>query len=220
MGKHAGAPCPVEPAASLAALTTEGHALDRILDHVRGPWQARRTRLPEWNLGELVAHLARGAARVAAYLAEAPPATAEVGWLDYWRRARDLDPAAIAERSRREAAAARPEELRERFSTAWRGAVEAARVAVPGRLLPSPVGAMRLDHYLTSRVVEVTVHGLDLRAALGLEEVATPQGLVVTCAVLEGLAGGRPSDLEEDVGFVLAATGRRPHGAAGFPLLT
>lgn len=219
MGEDAGAPCPVELAASLTALSTEGHALDRILDHVRGPWQARRTRLPAWSLGELVAHLARGAARVAAYLAEAPPATLEVGWLDYWRRARELDPAAIAARSRQEAATARPEELRDRFAATWRGAVEAARVAGPGRLLPSPVGAMRLDHYLTSRVVEVTVHGLDVRASLGLEEVATPQGLVVTCAVLEGLAGGRPPDLEEDVGFVLAATGRRPHGAAGFPLL-
>jgi hypothetical protein len=62
-----------------------------------------------------------------------------------------------------------------------------------------------------TRVLEATVHGLDLALAVGRAPWATREGLEVTCAVLYGLLGDRPP---EGIGwsaieFVETATGRR-----------
>ena len=74
--------------------------------------------------------------------------------------------------------------------------------------------------YVPTRVVEVCVHGLDLRDALGAPPTPTPAALASTVSTLEGLlAGPRPPDLPDDVAFVEAATGRRPHTDLRFPLL-
>jgi hypothetical protein len=63
---------------------------------------------------------------------------------------------------------------------------------------------------LTTRVVELTVHGLDLARALGVPPCATVKGRADTVATLEGLLGIRaPSALAwDEVTFVEKGTGR------------
>lgn len=214
------APCPVGLDLSLAALRMECGALDAVIDRLRTPDVGRPTRAPEWNVQQLVAHLVRGVDRIRAYLAAPIPPTAEVSWLDYWRRTRDqADPASIGRRAREFAAEVNDRPIRDVWRSTWRRSVDEAAACGPGRLLKPPFGPMRLDHYLTSRVLEVAIHGLDLRAALDLEEVATPLGIEVTTALLDGLLEGpRPADLE-GIPYLLAATGRAPHGDRRLPLL-
>lgn len=216
-------PCPVPFERSLAAIRAEGRALDDVLVDLPDRWWVRATRLPAWDLGQLLAHTLRAPTRVTAYLDQPEPGVAELDWLDYWRRANDTDPAGVAQRAIRDASDRDPDELPEAFSNAWRDAVAAAGEVGAARLLPGPFGAMRLDHYLTTRVLELTVHGLDVRAALGLPEVPTADGTAVTVAVLEALrgsSGDRPSDRDEDdLAFILAATGRREHPDPDLPVI-
>jgi uncharacterized protein (TIGR03083 family) len=208
---------------SIAALRAEGAALDPVLGAVRAEQWSQATRLERWNVRQLAAHLLRGVDRIHAYLQAPVPPRPDLTWLGYWRRANeDADHEGIAQRSIDEAARLDTTTLASRWQESWRSAAVESEAVGPDRVMPVPFGAMRLDHYLSTRLLEVVVHGLDLRQALGLEEVATPQGTEVAAAVCDGLLGvPRPVRLERDaVGFVLAATGRVPTEDPDLPVLT
>ena len=213
------APCPVELDLSLAALRMECGALDVVIDRLRRADEP--TRLPGWSVQHLIAHLVRQIDKVRTYLAAPIPPEPEVSWLDYWTRARGAaDPGSIAKHAREFAAQINDRPIREVWRSTWQRSVEEAGTCEPGRLLRPPFGAMRLDHYLTTRVLEVTVHGLDLRAALGLEEVATPFALEVTTRLLDGLLDGERPEALDGVPYVLAATGRVDHDDPRLPVLS
>jgi hypothetical protein len=69
---------------------------------------------------------------------------------------------------------------------------------------------MRIDEFVRTRVLEFSVHGLDLADALGSAPWLTPGGEAVTVGILAGLPGGPiPASLAEDpVGFIDKGTGR------------
>ncbi|MFP5309349.1 MAG: maleylpyruvate isomerase N-terminal domain-containing protein [Actinomycetes bacterium] len=214
--------CPVALEASLGALRMEGGALGAVLAHLSPEALDRPSVLPAWTVQQLLAHLVRGVDRITAYLAAPIPPQARTSWTTYWTAgAANVDPGSVAERARQFAAKVNGRTVVEVWETSVTRAVEEAASCPPGRLLQPPFGPMRLDHYLTTRVVELTVHGLDLRRSLDLEAVCTPPAREVTCHVLERLLGGeRPDELEDDVAFVLAATGRREHPDPRLPVLT
>ena len=216
-------PCPLPLERSRVAFAAELAALDDVVAAVSAADLARPTRCTEWHVELLLAHLVRGVDRLRAYLAEGfPDEPPSIGWLSYWTTiAVVADSASITERarafSRRVNDRAIPrvwEEVHERARTV-------SRAAPADRGVPTPFGVLRLDHYMPTRVVEVTVHGLDLRHALGLEEVASPDALAVTAMVLDNLLpGDRSPGLEDDLSFVLAATGRRPSDDSRLPLIS
>lgn len=213
-------PCPVPFERSTSAFRAQADALHSVLSSLPDGWTGRATRLPAWDLHQLVAHTMRAATRVTAYLERGAPDRAEIDWLDYWRRANDTDPDGVAQRAVEDASSLDPSGAADAFGRAWADALTAAEDAGAARLMMGPFGGMRLDHYLPTRVVELTVHGLDIRAALGLPETSTEEGAVVTTAVLEGLYGGRPPDLTgDDIDFILAGTGRREHPDTDLPVL-
>ena len=216
------AACPVPAEASLAALEAEGRALDEVLHGLHGRWWELPTRLPAWSVRELLGHVVRGVDRIRAYLEEPTPPAALTDWLGYWTPSDGAEAEQVAERAKGYAALYEPDELVTMWTDLRQRSVELARAAAPDVVIPSVIAPLRLDHYLTSRVLEVTVHGLDLRDALGLEQVATPPALEVTCAVLDGLLGGeRPAALANDpIGFVLAATGRVSFSDDRLPVLS
>jgi hypothetical protein len=83
---------------------------------------------------------------------------------------------------------------------------------------------MRLDEFVTSRVVEAVVHGIDLTDATGRDCIATPEGIAITASILDELlarrtVAGRPPDLDDDLAWIRAASGRSPHGDPRLPLL-
>ena len=178
-----------------------------------------RPALGSWTLAELVAHLVRGATRVTAYLPEPVPDAPPVGRVEYCRFDADAEAPAVASRAVQEAAAVDPESLPGRFSMGWRASAAAASDHGPAQLLPTFRGPMRLDEYLATRVLEMVVHHLDVRAALDQPPASTPAAARMTMAILEGLLGEqRPRNMGR-TRFLQAATGRIKTEDPRFPVL-
>ncbi len=104
-----------------------------------------------------------------------------------------------------------------------------ARAADPGSVgaFPGfePYPLIRLDDFVSTRIVEAVVHGIDLSDALGDPPTATPAGVTHTAGILDGLLaragpGARPGDLGDDLTWVRAASGRTPYPDPRLPLLT
>jgi len=171
------------------------------------------TRLPLWNVKELVAHMWRDVDRIRVYLAEPAPSEAQADGVSYWR-AYDpaTDSADVADRAK---------EVADGFATgaALVASFEANRVAVlaPAREVPADQlvatwgPAMRFDEYLRTRVLEMAVHGLDLADALGRRPWLTASGAQVTRDILVGLLGEAPALVRrwDDRRFIETGTGRR-----------
>jgi hypothetical protein len=102
--------------------------------------------------------------------------------------------------------------------------VQEARARPEDLIGPGYYALMRLDEFVTSRVVEAVVHGLDLTDALGRESIATPDGIAITAEILDDLlarrtVAGRPDDLADDRAWIRAASGRGPHPDPRLPLI-
>ncbi len=81
-----------------------------------------------------------------------------------------------------------------------------------GRIVSTWGPTLTLDEYLKTRVLEITVHRMDLEDALGQKGWGTDKAVSIVDDTLEGLLGEQPpSDLEWDmVEFIETGTGRRP----------
>jgi Mycothiol maleylpyruvate isomerase N-terminal domain len=102
--------------------------------------------------------------------------------------------------------------------------IEEARANPPDLVGSGYYALMRLGEFVPSRVVEAVVHGMDLTDALGLDPVATPEGVAMTAAIFDELLArrtvpGRPADLADDLAWVRAASGRAPHADPRLPLV-
>ncbi len=215
--------CPVDLDRSIRALVTELDALDAVIASVSAADLARPTRCTDWSLELLLAHLVRGVDRLRAYLSEGfPDEPASIGWLSYWTTiAVVADSASITERAQTFASQVNNRAVGKVWQDVHSRALEVVHAAPADRGVPTPFGVLRLDHYLPTRVLEVTVHGLDLRHALGLEEVATPEAVAVTALTLDNLLpGDRAPGHEDDMKFILAATGRIPSDDSRLPLIS
>jgi uncharacterized protein (TIGR03083 family) len=176
-------------------------------------WQ--QIALGEWTVRDLVGHTNRGFLTVETYL-DNPAATAEVQRpVDYFLRAQAMlaNPAAVAARGREAGQALGADPLavvRHAATRVWQRLAAAPDTA----LLTTPVGGMRLIDYLPTRIFELTIHTLDLAAAVGI--AATPSeaaARITSTLVLElALASRKVGPL------LLAATGRGPL-PAGFSVL-
>jgi hypothetical protein len=101
------------------------------------------------------------------------------------------------------------------------------------RTLGSTVGAfpgfepyplIRLDEFISTRIVEAVVHGIDLTDALRRPSTATTEGIAHTAQLLDDLltrsrTGGRPPGLDDDMAWVRAASGRGAHPDPRLPLI-
>lgn len=206
--------------AELDAFTAECRAVEGTLAGIPADaWGLRA--LGEWTLHELVAHLVGGAARLAEYArapeeADTPPAHDRVS---YWQFDLDAEAPAVAGRARERAAQLAPEDMPEAFSTAWRSTVGAVQRLGPGGVIPTLRGPMRTGEYLATRVLEVCVHHIDVRAALDLPPTATPEAAKISMEICEALLGSpRPRNLGR-TRFLLTATGRTPSNDARFPVI-
>ena len=90
-----------------------------------------------------------------------------------------------------------PGVLHETFSKT----IEEAKKTAPDHVGPGYYALMRADEFISSRVVEAVVHGMDLTDALGRDSIATPAGVAMTAAILDDLlarrtVAGRPDDLK------------------------
>jgi hypothetical protein len=94
----------------------------------------------------------------------------------------------------------------------WRGALEGAAATDRSRLVVTWGPQLTLDEFMKTRVLEITVHRMDMEHALGRKGWGTDLAVSIVDDILEGLLGEQPpSDLEWDVvDFIETGTGRRP----------
>ncbi|MFC8571418.1 sterol carrier family protein [Streptomyces sp. NPDC057245] len=140
------------------------------------------TRLGDWTVRELVAHVGCALDAVGRLLAEPEPARQDGRLLD-WPSAVAADADAIAGTARR-TAAAHPDPDAYLAEAEWRftGHLDAQ----PGsRLLPTAAGALPLADYVVTRTVELVVHSDDLTAAVpGLDVPYDRQALAAATRLL------------------------------------
>ena len=151
----------------------------------------RPTRCTEWNVGQLVGHMYRDVNRLNTGLAQDPPPAADTDSITYWTAYAPVDDAAdIAQRAKEIAA---EHESGQALATAWdemwRRALGQAQTTDRDRVLVTWGPTLQLDEFLRTRVLEITVHRMDLNDALGLPPDPTDAGLDVTEEILLGLLG-------------------------------
>ncbi|MEX0659059.1 MAG: maleylpyruvate isomerase N-terminal domain-containing protein [Egibacteraceae bacterium] len=203
----------------LDAFEAEAQAIEATLGGMPADaWP--RPGLGEWSVAELVAHLVRTATRVDAYHGvEVDAHRPDVDRVEYFRVDLEAAAPAIAQRARGEAADVDPCTLARRFADGWRASAARAGGLAADHLLATPHGAMRLDAYLATRVLELVVHHGDLRAALDQPPASTPDAQWLTMHLLEALLGSpRPRNMGRDR-FIRAATGRITVDDPRFPVL-
>lgn len=195
----------------LVALETEVDGIGRLLEGLSEADWHRPTRCPPLDLREVTAHMLGGAVRLvemgsAAAIDDEPEQDA-VTYFQY-------DPASVAddivERARARASGKTGHEVLSLWKEHWGSALEVARERWEQNPVFRPfLGTIRLREYVRTRCVEVTVHHMDLRDALGQEPDPTPAALEATCEVLRGLLGAdlRPMGMD-DLRFALVGTGR------------
>jgi uncharacterized protein (TIGR03083 family) len=171
------------------------------------------TRLPLWNVKELFGHMYRDVDRIKTALTTPPPPAADADAVSYWTR---YDPATdgpdIADRAKEVAARfTTGAEMAEAWDGMWRRTLDEAGQADRSRHTVTWGPVMALDEYLKTRVLEITVHRMDLEDALGRKGWGTNQAVSIVDDILEGLLGEQPpSELEWDVvDFIETGTGRR-----------
>ena len=154
------------------------------------------TRLGEWTVRELIAHIGMAVTAVHRALERPAPATRTAVLLD-WPFATSANSAAIADFTRR-IAADRPDP--DVYLTGVREGLVRLLGEHPGsRLLETNVGALPLDDYLVTRTVELVVHTDDLNAAVpGLDVPHDRQALAACTRLLaDALAARAPGGSTE-----------------------
>jgi uncharacterized protein (TIGR03083 family) len=172
------------------------------------------TRLPAWNVKELLGHMTRGVDRISVLLDAPPPPAADTDSISYWTRYDPVtDSQAVAARGKAVADGFESgQQLAAAWDETWRRAAGRAATEHRSRLVEVSWGpALTLDEYVKTRVLEITVHRMDMENALGLKGWGTDDAISIVDEVLVGLLGEEPpTELEWDaVDFIDTGTGRR-----------
>jgi uncharacterized protein (TIGR03083 family) len=157
------------------------------------PAQWAEPGLGEWSVLELAAHASRAYLTIERYLRPSGHIDCDSG-AEYFRRAlRSSDVnEAIATRGRDEVAELGEDPLsavRDRAASA----IAAVEASSPGAVCVTAVGTLSLGDYLGTRVVELTVHTLDVAAAIDQRTVEPPESAALVSLVVLTAMAARPS---------------------------
>jgi uncharacterized protein (TIGR03083 family) len=199
---------------ALQALREECEEVSRFALGLSEEDFSRPTRCTAWNVKELLGHLYWDLHRMKRWL-EAPPADrADTDSVSYWRSYDALgDAPAIADRAAQRAAGyTTGNALAKAWDELWREAVRSAESEDQARIVATWEPKLTMEDFLRTRVLEVTVHRMDLQDAFGQKGWGTDAAISIVDDTLEGLLGVEPpSELEWDVvDFIEAGAGRRP----------
>ncbi|MEU7281226.1 sterol carrier family protein [Streptomyces sp. NPDC045431] len=167
-----------------AVLAQFGHVRDAVLTLT--PEQlAQPTRLGEWTVRELAAHISMGLGSIIRGVAAPEPASRDLElmeWAPATRKyAEDVDAAA---REIAGTAAVDPAGLAALYDEAGRQFADALAAASDERLIETRFGGVRLGDFLVTRTVELVVHTDDLNDATGLTVPFDRQALAACTRLL------------------------------------
>ncbi|GLZ00941.1 maleylpyruvate isomerase N-terminal domain-containing protein [Actinoplanes sp. NBRC 103695] len=149
----------------------EADALVRALADLPADAWERPTRCTPWLVRDVVGHLVTTVSRLPGMVAGETPSRADTTAAGYYRADERFGPDSDAERvesARGRAASASPGALTEELAGACREAIEGCAGQPAGRIVRTRHGdAMLLTDFLTTRVVELALHGLDIADAAG-----------------------------------------------------
>lgn len=198
----------------LAALREECELLSQLVMGLSDEEFNRPTRLPAWNVKELLGHLYRGIDRTNWALDDDEPVVPDEDAVSYWRRLNpSYDATHIADRAKEVADRfGSGQELAVAWDELWRRAVGRAANADPDRPMKTWEPVLTMDDFLKTRVLELTVHRADLMDALELPPAPSDGGMEVTQEILLGLLDADITALPDwdGVEFIEKGTGRRP----------
>ncbi len=183
--------------------------------------QSVPTRLPGWSCGVLLGHLTAGTEALWRWQGDSTQDRVKLDAISYWDPVTSFADSnsawAIEYAARRTPADLTGEFLQAiEFAKRYVSGANAASPIIP----PVGVAWLRFDQFLATRILELTVHGLDLADATGQPVSPASKATDVTAAVLDQrLAGPRPDDLIDDVRWIEAATGRASHDDERLPVL-
>jgi uncharacterized protein (TIGR03083 family) len=173
-----------------AAMSAQHALLDDAVAHMPAEAFSRPTRLGEWAVAQLVAHIGMDMSAVSRYLGGESARRAEVDAAGY-ALACASGAARVDERVRAMTDEARPAELRGYVHEARLAADASVAAASPTFVAPTRLGAIGLADYLATRCVEATVHALDLGAALDAAAALHDDAVAITTRVLAAALVGR-----------------------------
>ncbi|WP_426403942.1 sterol carrier family protein [Streptomyces sp. R-07] len=151
------------------------------------------TRLGEWTVRELAAHLTMVLASLSRKLAEPEPLRRELALVD-WPLATATAAGSIDEDTR----AIDTGDLPALYAETLARYEEALASASDERLVPTRFGVMRLGDFLVTRAVELVVHTDDLNAATGADVPYDRQALAACTRLLaDALAAKAPGGAVE-----------------------
>ena len=164
--------------------------------------------LGEWDLRSLVGHTGRSFNTVITYLTQPAEVVDVPSAVEYYRwtvQAIGADPAGVAERGR-QAGIALGDDPVAAVRLLRDDALTALRQVDEDPIIETLAGGMHVSAYLPTRIFELTVHTLDIAAALGrvVTAPAEPLGDALDLAVHLALLKGDGEEL------LLGLTGRRP----------
>ncbi|MFC7623070.1 maleylpyruvate isomerase N-terminal domain-containing protein [Microlunatus sp. GCM10028923] len=174
----------------LEAFAAEGRILVEVVRGLTADDLGRPTNCPPWDLTELIVHLV-GGVRVGEFRT-APPGARPREAADYYRRPeRDTVEYRDSNVQQAQQATARLEgSAAEALDGSLRDAVASLTADDLDRVVEIPrVGPMRLREWLTTRVIALAAHGLDVAITLGRPPWTTPSAHAVMAPVFRSLLG-------------------------------
>jgi len=201
---------------AIKALAQETLALSAVLDELTPADLTRPSNCPPWNVQELIVHTADSIAIRSPLPTAEPPSTLSSA-ADYYRRPerdtpeyrqRNVDQTQQLARTVLDGAS--PAQW---FSQISRDTLAQLRNDDPNRpVMIRGRNAMRLADWVTTRVISVAAHGLDVAITFGRQPWTTSTALTVIRPVFVDLLGAEPpAALQwDDHRFLATATGRRP----------
>ncbi len=170
-----------------------------------GPSQWDEPALGVWNVRDLIGHTSRSIARVAEFGQQRADNVDVSSAAEHYHvsLAPDGINEAIAEAGR-EAGQGLGDDISQTIRASLNATLAVLETIPDGTIIAYPNGGIKLEHYLETRVVELTIHTLDVLAATGIEIDPPREALACTLRILADLA------VDSDFGGQLAllAAGR------------
>jgi uncharacterized protein (TIGR03083 family) len=199
------------PTREIDALEEQCAVLHRLLEPLSAAEWVRPTRCPPLDVRGLTAHLVSQLRRLAAVrdipAVDDMPRKDRLSWWDYDV---DEDKEETLNATLEAAFELPPGPLAGAFAAAARGAVEGCRtrLADGDAVLAPGDEPIVLSEYIATRVLEATIHGMDLADAVGRDPQPAASAMGVTGDILRGLLGTDPRPAISDERLAIVGTGR------------